>query len=434
MNDQNLKKKPVKIIGKDLKIFLIFFILILSGFMYVYTDDTQITNSQIANFDNQVISSGLPIIVITTDEAIKPYTYTRSLVHMYDNGSDPAPKIFNAKIRHRGQISLYFPKKSYNIELFNTYSLLGLKSNDKWDLFSGFLDFTKLRIKLSMDVWRSIQHQETTLPESRYTLVYVNEDLQGLYLLAENFDQDLLNFKVSNNLLDTDYIIEARSGGNFSYPYSFWEQHFPDVDVINMVDWVIPQLEAFISNATDAQFFDETTGIYSLFNRENLINFFLFNNFIGHTDFWTKNYFIVRGQVTNKASLVPWDFDGSFGQYSWFLYNASEAIRGQENYLFARLMKHPEFIQSYTTRWNELRQTLWTNDYIFTLLNTNLQQILPILALEAELWDPNDQLKQSTASDYNITQVTIPGYIDKLQNYIEARLLFLDNLWLIDAK
>jgi len=90
----NKEKRPITI--REFKIFIICSVLIFSGFIYVNI----LTIDNVYDFDERIIASGLPIVLITTNESIKPYTYTQSLVRIYEDGSDAEP------INYTGKISL----------------------------------------------------------------------------------------------------------------------------------------------------------------------------------------------------------------------------------------------------------------------------------------------------------------------------------------
>ena len=120
----------------------------------------------------------------------------------------------------------------------------------------------------------------------------------------------------------------------------------------------------FVNNASDEEFFDSKTGIYTIFDKSNLIDFYIYNFYILHKDFWYKNYFIVRNTYPNKFYFIPWDFDNSFGQLGWtFLdsdVNPEASIRSQHE-LFNRLLNNEEFMKDCKNRWFTIREKLWTD-------------------------------------------------------------------------
>ena len=83
------------------------------------------------------------------------------------------------------------------------------------------------------------------------------------------------------------------------YENSAWQQDWPNEDEgIFIMDEIMTDLFNFVSNTSDEVFFDSRTGIYSKFDKLNLIDFFLYNFFISHKDFWNTNYFI-RGNLVH---------------------------------------------------------------------------------------------------------------------------------------
>lgn len=112
----------------------------------------------------------------------------------------------------------------------------------------------------------------------------------------------------------------------------------------------------FINDTSDLNFFDDNSGIYSKFDKMNLVDFYLFNIFIHHGDFWNHNYYIIRNKMPSKFFLIPWDFDNSFGQYSWYKYEPDNIFSCfGRNLLFERLRNNEKFIKELSIRWAALR-------------------------------------------------------------------------------
>ena len=63
-------------------------------------------------------------------------------------------------MRERGRTSLSFLKKSYKVELNNSYSLLGMGKDDDWILDALYTDSSKVRNKLSYDLWNLINDNQ----------------------------------------------------------------------------------------------------------------------------------------------------------------------------------------------------------------------------------------------------------------------------------
>jgi len=276
-----------------------------------------------------------------------------------------------------------------------------------------------MRVKLSLDLWRSLEPTNPTaiLPDSEYVNVFINGDYQGLYLFAEKNDRRLFGLDDAQDNIDSSLIFQAKHEGNKSiYDPIYWEQDWPNVeDNNNIMDDILTNLYDFIVNSDDNLFFNPKNGIYSKFDKQNLIDFYIFNFFSFHQDFWGKNYFIIRNTAPSKFFLIPWDFDGTFGQWRDAIYDPSwiqDDYAGKKNELFYRLINNAEFMRECKIRWIELREKLWTEEKIMDMIFDYYQQIKDSLKLSMTLWDLEDEREK---------------YLDLFFEYIPERLLVCDS-------
>ncbi|MHA1723660.1 MAG: CotH kinase family protein [Promethearchaeota archaeon] len=431
MSEPNfLNKEPKSGNAKDKACFILFFIIIMIFLCFAPFIESE--SNQELN-DNSNSNSELPSIYIICSETINQ-NYTNCKFKLEYEGSSQNISSMDAKIRIRGRFSATLPKKGYSLELSEKISLLGMRKDDDWYLFAMYLDFTRMRYKLSFDLWnnlRNLNDQTPPLPESRYVKLYINNEFQGLYLFAEKVDMKLFGLDPNLNTLIFQSI---RPNALDKYNSFDWEQKWPNPEDLMIIGEILPELIDFINNSADEEFFDPTFGIYSKFNKQNLIDFFLFNFFILHTDFWSKNYFLIRDTPPSKFRLIPWDFDGSFGQAGCVKYhphkNMISAIKNI-NVLYRRLLNNEEFQGICKNRWKEIRETLWTEDFILSLLKDIHIEIKDILEIEMKMWKPITVDKEPTNRVEKLYLSTkefdLQEYIDALYNWIGMRLEFCDS-------
>ncbi len=363
-----------------------------------------------------------PTIYLTCNDDLDNENYSNCVFELDSSESSERIDPLNAEIKIRGETSATYPKKGYRLQLSKGEPLLGMRDDADWQLFASYYDYTRLKVKLSFNLWRNLLPENPTaiLPSSRYVLLYLNGNFQGLYLLAEKNDRKLLRFDeepISPPFNESSLIFQAKDPSNFSYYYpENWEQDYPDNNLI--MDEIMTKLITFMNNTTNSTFFNPMNGIYSKFDEVNLIDFFLYNFFILHIDFWDKNYFIARNTHPNKFFLVPWDFDLSFGQ------NASDPILAydedpeaeihEKNLLYDRLLKNDTFRQNCSARWKELRSpdsNVWSNESIFRILSRIYSECRIYLQVDLNIWNP----------PYN-SEV----YVNQLKEWITDRLEFCD--------
>ncbi|TFG08083.1 MAG: hypothetical protein EU539_03375 [Promethearchaeota archaeon] len=370
-----------------------------------------------------------PIISITCYEELDNENYSNCIFELESSESSEEIDPMKARIKIRGETTATYPKKGYRLELSKGEPLLGMRDDDDWQLFASYYDYTRIRFKLSFNLWRnllSVDNPTAILPKSRYVLLYFNAQFQGLYLLAEKNDRKLFGLNENlNNDTDDSLIFQAKDPSNLTvYEPDKWEQDWPNEDEgYYIIDDVMVNLITFINSSTsDIDFFNETTGIYTKFEEINLIDFFLFNYFILHLDFWNKNYFLIRDNTTvsnpSKFSLIPWDFDLTFGQnistpedFENPTLDLESKIR-EKNLLFDRLLGNQSFRENCSKRWDTLRKEVWTNESISNMIMSIYGECIGYAQLDLNIWDQN---------------YTVDKYITELRQWISDRLSFCDD-------
>jgi hypothetical protein len=382
-------------------------------------------------FNSQVNLLKFPRINITCeDNNLNTDDYINCTFELECNDDSERILPLKSRIRIRGSGSKggvnRWPKKGYRLELSQQKSLLGMRKDDDWILFALYTDYPRTRIKLSMDIWRTLEPTNPTaiLPKSKYVTLYLNSEFQGLYLIAEKNDRKLFGLDDAQNNINSSLIIQARKYSYFTeYDTSQWEQDWPNEDEdIYIKDEIMADLIEFINNSDDDDFFDPKSGVYTIFDKQNLIDFYVYNYFILHEDFWSTNFFIVRNTYPSKFFLIPWDFDHALGQYmdkTYYYYMNPESVIRKYNELYNRLLDNEEFRKECKNRWFELREELWTDESILDMLQDNYEEIIDILELDTNIWNPF-VIKESWENN-------VDESVSELFHWIPNRIEFCDS-------
>lgn len=400
-----INRKPIR-----RKKATILFLIVLSSFMF--------STIFYYNFiSNTPIPTNIPAVYITCDEEINEEDDVDCII-------DLKQETIKSKIRLRGVTNANRAKKGYRINLYESKSLLGMREDNDWQLFSLYKDYDRMRVKLSMDLWCELlqYNPSAILPESRYVRLYLNGEFQGLYLLAEKNDRRLFKLDEWTNNIESSFILQAKFHTDLrEYVEGSWEQDYPDKDNINLVDITLPELVNLMNNTSDEEFFDPINGIYSKFDKLNLIDFFVFNFFCLHKDFWVNNYFIIRNTNPSKLLLVPWDFDGTFGHWGSLKYSSTEnnefEIR-QSNQLFNRLLDNPHFMEECKKRWQKLRDEIYKEEFILDMVSEIFEEIKDILKIELKMWHKDR---------FNDENFEPRDYLVSLTEWISERIEFCDS-------
>ena len=168
--------------------------------------------SLLYKYKTSIKFTNLPIISLKYDE---DQIQKREYIYSEFSITDPNYKENNAKyqfssdskIRYRGSFSFKYDKKSYRVKLDKNinFGLLGMTTTKTWILDSIATDISSLRPKTASDMWGNINEdvdpKKYTKLNSEYVEVYVNGKYNGIYLLKEVIDEDLLNLDKNTGVL-----------------------------------------------------------------------------------------------------------------------------------------------------------------------------------------------------------------------------------------
>ena len=165
------------------------------------------------------------VVNITFDDEINHEDFIDGTFQLDDRDDDYHVEKMNCKIKIKGSEfeggSRRWPKKNYRIEIARAKSLLGMRIDDDWDLYALYVDYTRMRIKLGFDLWGSLKETNPTAysPNSKYVVLYINGEFQGLYLLAERSDRKLYELDDPQHNIDSSLIFQSRG-------YTFLRNYF----------------------------------------------------------------------------------------------------------------------------------------------------------------------------------------------------------------
>ncbi len=172
-----------------------------------------------------LVATGLPVLSIETAETADTGVFG-GMLYYWDAKSKQnwtGKNILEAQIR--GNTSRTYPKKGYKLTLKyqnkkgevvpDKKSLFGLRTDDEWILNAMYSDSSKIRDKLSVDLWNSFGARTAEFPEAKFgsDLVYVevffNQEYWGLYGLMEPVDSKQLDLTKDEEPGMTEYSYKA---------------------------------------------------------------------------------------------------------------------------------------------------------------------------------------------------------------------------------
>ncbi|MFX1324001.1 MAG: CotH kinase family protein, partial [Promethearchaeota archaeon] len=406
---------------RDLIPFIIIVMITLSWFIYFsYQDSTgSIAYSPEVPVINIDVSSEI------TNESMHCFLKFSPISNEYVN-SRWANHYLAAEIRKRDSDG------GFSFELYQNENLFQIRNDDDWLLLPPGKYLDSLRTKLAFDIYNMIQGNTSKyrLPETRLVEVYINRIYQGLYLLSERIDRKMMGFDQENvvNPEENDLIFKISNwdGDFFTIPnhseYT-WEQLYP-----NSIDFSqIPiNLAKNVLYMQEKDFFDEEEGIFSIFNKNSIIDNLLFGLLLGHDIIEGSNYYLVLDQDSQDGFIsIPWNFAQSWGYYKhgeipmelWLnsYENCIDSVVWSNIYFRLLFPKNATinegFITDLVNRWEYLQTNYWNGDNLISYFNRLYQPIR------------NTIIRSSNNAGL------VNNIISKIEDFIMTRVQLIDNIF-----
>lgn len=292
-------------------------------------------------------------------------------------------------IKHRGATSLTYPKKSFRVQLKDNEgenkdeSIFGLRSDQRWLMLAIYNERLRINNKVCHDLWLDMhklyyidqEPKALSTIRSRYTLVFLNNVYQGVYLFTEDVDKKQYKLKSGANDADVEgelYKGEDNGppnffGGSFPIPalpapyssetWAKMELKHPDAS-----NWEI--LRDFSLYVRDRPASELQQDIWTQLHKGNFIDYYLYINAVYAEDNLGKNLFMGRYKRGEPYFYGVWDLDGTLG----FQYNSDRNPRGRdliENGLHSKLLTGNAALKDeIAVRWFRLRQNLLSDQNI----------------------------------------------------------------------
>ncbi len=329
-------------------------------------------------------SAGFPALFITTQsgtlDAIQKKKTVKEPGYLVFVGPDGKVQYDGAleHIKCRGNSSMTFVKKSYQIKLKTGASLMGMGKSKKWILTGNYRDKTLLRNQIVYDTALYMNMPYT--PEHISAEVYINNEYQGLYLFSEKvmIDDDRVDiadleeateklnskalskyavsgsktsvkgkykaYKIPNEPEDLTggYLVEFES---YSVRYKQEASAYttkkgnvlvmksPEYASVNQMEYVSQKLQAFENAIFAKDGKDPDTGLHytEIVDLSSLVHKYLIEEYSKNYDGNSSSQYFYKpaDSVSPLFYAGPvWDYDSTFGSYAQE-HNAAKVLSGQ---------------------------------------------------------------------------------------------------------
>lgn len=393
--------------------------------------------SVVSSVNNKVYTlyfTQLPLIRISSDnEILRDESKLAKFELIESNKNSISSKI---GISYRGETSYkMYEKKPFEINFWNDdegkethdETLLGMHSDDGWNLQAMFNEPLRFNNKTGWELWRSIckpyyldsEPDAVSGIQQEYAELFLNGEYQGLYCVGEKVNRKLLKLKKYNGNVRGELYKAKKYGGAtlFRYTVSYdnsrvewsgYECKYPnEVDWSNFYRW-----NDFVINGFNIKLYNDPKSEYRI---SNDVEYFIFLNLIRATDNLGKNYYMAKYNSGEPFFYVPWDLDATFGNvWNGEHENVTDDLMTGKFYDFLlNDCSEGGFNSRLVSKWKELRKTVITQEKLMTMFTANYNVLKQNGAYDRESLVWNDYKED-------------PKELEYLSAWLTKRIAFLD--------
>ena len=369
--------------------------------------------------------TGLPVVSIESEADADAEIFGGS-AYFWDSSTKvdwTSSSILEANIR--GNTSRTYEKKGYKLSLKkqnkngeiveDKKSLFGLRNDDEWLLNAMYSDSSKIRDKLSADIWAEIGAYQEEFPEAyfgtrmTYVEVFFNHEYWGLYVLMEPVDskqldrtkegeggQEEYSYKsVTPQDVSTEELLNQEAYGETLSGFELKGSH----TVIDRTSWepLLSYLE--LRDLSDDEAFAAAAS--ELTDREGALDIWIYLQAVLGIDNRGKNMYYVAKNRGNRQVVyfAPWDMDITWGDALsegtgdnvWDVGLFTALYSERINWSFGDRLIELDVDGScdyVSERWKELRQGVLSDESLTEEIDGLIHQVRDSGALErdAERW------------------------------------------------
>jgi len=398
-------------------------------------------------------SSNLPIIVIDTNNKTIPdepkITAYMGIINNGEGNRNNLSDLYNEYdgfigIERRGYSSQSWPKKSYTLETRdeagqnNNVSLFEMPPENDWVLYAPYVDKTLMRNVL---IYKLARDMGWYAPRTQFCELVLNGEYMGVYVLVEKLKKDKNRLNISApDLTDMSggYLLEMTLDSRIKDDETTFicrRSHKPIVvkypkfeDITDdQVDWIEGYFNEFEKVLQSANYNDPENGYLKYIDLSSFIDHMLIAEGFNQLDAFSHSQYFYKVK-NGKLFMGPaWDYNRTMGNAKYFTVWKTSGWwlldpRGGTRAFYAnRLMEDPVFMVAYKKRWLELRQTLFSFDNIYPLIDNWTRLLEESRKRNFERWPV---LGVSISHKYVFD--TYEEEVDYMKNWIFEKFSWLD--------
>ncbi|MBO7161925.1 MAG: CotH kinase family protein [Clostridia bacterium] len=259
----------------------------------------------------------VPTVHIYADREIGREEYIEAKVFIIDSVNGTYGDIEETiTIRIRGNSTAAAEKKPYNIKFTDKTSVLGMKEGRKWCLIANHYDKTLMRNKLAFDL--SAVCGDIAAIQSRYCDVYLNNKLQGSYLICQPVSDGTLELdtKKGDFIVERIVVLEGENDfflrGDAGYVFDTPERN-------ELTRGEQREIIEFMEQVDDAIAAKNENKLKKLIDVDSFVSAYVIHELLKDCDMVTGSPYFYRKDGILYAGPI-WDMDLSTGNVSRYYF------------------------------------------------------------------------------------------------------------------
>ena len=285
------------------------------------------------------------LVYYSDDTSINADTYSDCQIIIVDKQDGTYEPICDSAstIKLRGNSTIAAYKKAFNFKFSSKTDVLGMGKNKKWTLLANSFDKTLLRNQTVFDISKQLKVPFT--PDYRVVDVYLNDTLQGSYLLVDTIEvgSNRVDIDTTDNefLLELDYNPQDEESRYFYSPTYEIKFAINEPELKDLTSEQYKYIKELITNAEIALTSGDMSEIEKYFDIDSMASFYLVQEFFRNVDVNTSStrFHVKDGKIYGGP---VWDFDLSAGNYLKSYYKSMYDENG-DCYAGLKAVKMPWF-------------------------------------------------------------------------------------------
>lgn len=414
---------PVRITGS----------LILRAVAFRNGESSEIVSQVYTRLSPEVaqFTSNLPLIIVHSyNQQITSGDRVPAAITLTEDGEggrysfQPGNTIQNRmEINKRGSSSLMFPKNMFGLTLRDeedqnrNLPLLGMPSENNWILYAPYTDMTLMR---NVVAYRLSEKMGWYSPRTEFAELFFHtgsgqvtmQHYHGVYVLVErikwdNNRVDITKIQPEDNsepeitggyIIKKDRLNEGESGFRTRRGTQLAHVRPHEHDMTSQQrEWIRNYMSDFEEALFGNRFRDPDAGYEKYIDTDSFIDHFLHTELLKEIDGFRLSTFMYKDREGKLIMGPVWDYNLSLGigNYleGWIPRGWYHEIMVNDCFIgcnirewYLRLMEDPDYMDRLRKRWWELRNGIFSNEYLLGMIDDNRELLQESQARDFQRW------------------------------------------------